>query len=127
IEAQHATGADPAVVLSDLAEFTHYVTRLKLAPQAASHAAVSETERVRGAVFAEALSVRVLSRAWQMLLKGLGEVTEAARPLAASTARPYAARSPRAGRASGAGATTAAQAASTMPGASTCDGRMLSG
>ena len=84
IEALHATGADPAVVLADLAEFTHYVTRLKLAPEAASRAAVSETERVRGAVLAETLSVRVLSRAWQMLLKGLGEVAEASRPLAAA-------------------------------------------
>jgi DNA polymerase-3 subunit gamma/tau len=84
MEAQHATGADPVVVLTDLAEFTHYVTRLKLAPKAASHAALSETERVRGAVFAETLSVGVLSRTWQMLLKGIGEVAEASRPLAAA-------------------------------------------
>ena len=84
LQAQHETGADPAVVLSDLAEFTHYVTRLKLAPDAASQAAVSETERVRGTAFAETLSVRVLSRAWQMLLKGIQEVAQAPRPLAAA-------------------------------------------
>jgi len=84
LEAQHATGADPAIVLTELAEFTHYVTRLKLAPKAASQAALSETERVRGALFAEALSVRVLSSAWQMLLKGIGEVAQASRPLAAA-------------------------------------------
>ena len=82
--AQHEIGADPLVVLTDLAEFTHYVTRLKLAPEAASQAAVSESERVRGAALAEALSVRVLARAWQMLLKGIAEVVQAPRPLAAA-------------------------------------------
>jgi DNA polymerase-3 subunit gamma/tau len=84
IEAQHRTGADPALILTDLAEFTHYVTRLKLAPNAAAHAVASETERVRGAEFAKELSLRVLSRAWQMLLKGIPEVAQAPRPLAAA-------------------------------------------
>ena len=83
-KAQHDVGADPAVVLADLAEFTHYVTRLKLAPEAAAGAAVSETERVRGAVSAETLSVRELSRIWQMLLKGIAEVQQAGRPAAAA-------------------------------------------
>jgi DNA polymerase III subunit gamma/tau len=84
IEAQHQTGADPATVLSDLADFVHYVTRLKLAPNAAMHEAISETERVRGVAFAEALSLRELSRAWQMLAKGIQEVALVARPLSAA-------------------------------------------
>ncbi len=84
IEAQHRTGADPVVVLTDLADFTHYVTRLKLAPEAADQAAMSETERVRGAAFAGTLSLRELSRAWQMLSKGVLEAGEAPRPLAAA-------------------------------------------
>ena len=84
IAAQHESGADPAIVLTDLADFTHYVTRLKLAPNAAGHAAISETERVRGAAFAETLSLRVLSRAWQMLVKGIEETAEAPRPLASA-------------------------------------------
>ncbi len=84
IEAQHLTGADPETVLTDLADFTHYVTRLKLAPNAAAHAAISEAERVRGTAFAEALSLRELSRAWQMLTKGIQEVALVARPLAAA-------------------------------------------
>jgi DNA polymerase-3 subunit gamma/tau len=71
-------------VLTDLADFTHYVTRLKLAPNAAAHAAISEAERVRGTAFAEALSLRELSRAWQMLTKGIQEVALVARPLAAA-------------------------------------------
>jgi DNA polymerase-3 subunit gamma/tau len=84
IAAQYESGADPTVVLTDLAGFTHYVTRLKLAPNAAGHAAISETERVRGEAFAETLSLKVLARAWQMLLKGIEETAEAPRPLAAA-------------------------------------------
>ena len=80
MDAQHAAGADPSIVLTDLADFCHYVTRLKLAPSAASGAAISETERVRGASFAEALSIRELARAWQILVKGIEEVGLAARP-----------------------------------------------
>jgi len=84
IAAQIGAGADPATVLTDLAEFTHFVTRLKLAPNAASQAAASESERVRGAAFAETLSLRTLSLAWQMLLKGIAEVSEAPRPAIAA-------------------------------------------
>src|SRR5436309_10436002 len=81
---QYDTGADPAVVLADLAEFTHFVTRIKIVPSVADDVALAETERARGRAFAEKLSMRVLSRTWQMLLKGVAEVEEAARPLAAA-------------------------------------------
>ncbi|MFI0845222.1 DNA polymerase III subunit gamma/tau [Mesorhizobium sp. IMUNJ 23232] len=82
--AQYDTGADPATVLTDLAEFTHFVTRLRFVPSAASDASLTEDERKRGAAFAEALSVKVLSRAWQMLLKGIPEVQSSNRPVAAA-------------------------------------------
>jgi DNA polymerase-3 subunit gamma/tau len=81
---QYDAGADPAAILSDLASFTHLVTRLKLVPGAASDAALSEAERKRGATFAGGLSMRTLSRAWQMLLKGIAEVQAAPRPVAAA-------------------------------------------
>ncbi|MDN5926880.1 MAG: DNA polymerase III subunit gamma/tau [Hyphomicrobiales bacterium] len=81
---QYDAGADPAVVLTDLAEFTHLVTRLRFVPEAARDASLTEDERTRGAAFAEKLSVRVLSRAWQMLLKGIGETEGAARPAGAA-------------------------------------------
>ncbi len=84
LQDQFQTGAEPLVVLADLAEFTHFVTRLKIAPDAAAQAAVSETERTRGKAMAESLSVRVLSRAWQMLLRGLAETAQAERSLAAA-------------------------------------------
>jgi len=82
--AQYDSGADPATVLTDLAEFNHLVTRLKFVPDAAGDASLSEDERVRGADFAGRLSVRVLSRSWQMLLKGITEVQGATRPASAA-------------------------------------------
>ncbi len=81
---QYDTGADPAVVLADLAEFTHFVTRVKIVPAVADDVSLAEVERTRGRAFAEKLSMRVLSRAWQMLLKGITEVEAAGRPLAAA-------------------------------------------
>ncbi len=84
LRAQYDTGADPAAVLTDLAEFTHLVTRFRFVPSAADDVALTETERKRGLDFAEKLSVRVLSRAWQMLLKGIPEVQTSNRPVSAA-------------------------------------------
>ena len=84
LRAQYDAGADPVAVLNDLADFTHFVTRLRFVPSAANDAALSEQERQRGLSFSTALSVRVLSRAWQMLLKGIPEVQTSSRPVGAA-------------------------------------------
>nr|WP_319515617.1 DNA polymerase III subunit gamma/tau [uncultured Cohaesibacter sp.] len=84
LKGQYDIGAEPAVVLSDLADFVHLVTRLKLTPDASSEAAATEAEKTRGRDFSTHLSVRVLSRAWQMLIKGLAEVQSSPRPLASA-------------------------------------------
>ncbi|MHA7775112.1 DNA polymerase III subunit gamma/tau [Roseibium sp. M-1] len=84
LQAQYEVGADPAIVLTDLADFTHLVTRMKVAPKSADEASVTEAERARGRDYAEQLSVRLLSRAWQILLKGVQEVQAASKPLAAA-------------------------------------------
>jgi DNA polymerase-3 subunit gamma/tau len=84
LRGQYDIGADPAVALSDLAEFTHFVTRVKIVPAVADDLSFAENERLRARAFAEKLSMRVLSRAWQMLLKGIAEVEAAGRPLAAA-------------------------------------------
>ncbi len=84
LQAQYEVGADPAIVLTDLADFTHLVTRMKVAPKSADEASVTEAERARGREFAEKISVRLLSRAWQILLKGVQEVQAATKPLAAA-------------------------------------------
>jgi DNA polymerase-3 subunit gamma/tau len=84
LRAQYDIGADPGVILSDLAEFTHFVTRVKVVPSVADDVSLSEAERKRGREFATQLSMRVLSRTWQMLLKGVGEVQSSGRPVAAA-------------------------------------------
>jgi DNA polymerase-3 subunit gamma/tau len=80
----YEAGADPIVVLQDLLDLTHWLTRCKLTPDVLQQPQVPEAERKRGGALAEGLSLPVLSRAWQMLLKGLGEAQYAPQPLAAA-------------------------------------------
>ncbi|MGV1906652.1 DNA polymerase III subunit gamma/tau [Agrobacterium cavarae] len=82
--AQYEAGASPVVVLNDLADFTHLVTRMKYVPDAVEDPSLSEVERVRGAEFAESVAVSTLSRIWQMLLKGIPEAENASRPAGAA-------------------------------------------
>jgi DNA polymerase-3 subunit gamma/tau len=80
----HDFGADPSEVLAGLAEFVHLVTRLKLMPDAARDVSLTPEERTRGQRFSQELSIPVLTRAWQLLLKGLREVKDSPRPLVAA-------------------------------------------
>ena len=75
-------GADPVVVLQDLLELTHWVTRLKVAPDAAASSA--DSERAQGLAMAGKLSMASLTRAWSLLLKGLQETLAAPSPLRAA-------------------------------------------
>nr|WP_285801507.1 DNA polymerase III subunit gamma/tau [Falsiruegeria litorea] len=74
LSAQYAEGADPLAVLRDLAEITHWVSVVKITPDAAEDPTISPDERARGSQMAAALPMRVLTRMWQMLLKALEEV-----------------------------------------------------
>jgi DNA polymerase-3 subunit gamma/tau len=77
-------GADPLVVMQDLLETTHFLTRVKVAPGAEGFFDGGSAEAARAVTMAGKLTVASLSRAWQMLLKGLLEVRDAANPLAAA-------------------------------------------
>ncbi|MSP89905.1 MAG: DNA polymerase III subunit gamma/tau, partial [Alphaproteobacteria bacterium] len=81
----YRAGADPVVLVQDLMELTHWLTRVKVAPQASADisAGASETEIKRGGEMAGKLSIATLTRAWQLLLKGLAEVQHAPLPLQA--------------------------------------------
>ena len=83
-EAQYAMGADPATILADLAELTHWVTRMKFVAAAQEDVAFSAQLRVRGHEAAEQLSTRILSRVWQLLLAGHDEVNRAMNAKAAA-------------------------------------------
>jgi len=77
IGAQYAAGADPMAVLRDLAEVAHWVSMVKLTPEAADDPTVGPDERARGLDFAGRLPMRALARMWQMLLKALDEIAGA--------------------------------------------------
>ena len=84
LEALHKDGAEPAQVLADLADTVHTATRIKLAGPEAAGEALSAEERRRATALAGQLSIPLLARAWQMLLKGLDEVARAPDQLAAA-------------------------------------------
>ena len=75
--AQYAAGADPMAVLRDLAEITHWISVVKITPDAADDPTVSPDERSRGLQMASDLPMRAMTRMWQMLLKALDEVASA--------------------------------------------------
>jgi len=81
---QYRMGADPALVLADLLDLTYWLTRLKYVPSAADDITVAEAQRKHGREVAQTLSIRILSRAWQVLLKGHAETLAAHNPVAAA-------------------------------------------
>ncbi len=84
LSAQYADGADPLAVLRDLAEITHWLSVSQITPEASADPTLSPEERDRGAQLAQALPMRVLTRAWQMLLKALEEVAQSPSPMMAA-------------------------------------------
>ncbi|MGH7030833.1 MAG: DNA polymerase III subunit gamma/tau [Stellaceae bacterium] len=80
----HAEGADPLLVLQDLLDLGHFLTRLKLAPDAGSGDPIAEGDRERARPLADMLTMPALARLWQMLLKGLAEVQTAPSPIQAA-------------------------------------------
>src|SRR5271166_906601 len=84
MRALYHAGADPADLLIEVAEFCHFVTRMKIAPNAADDPATGENEREQAREFAGKLTLGALTRAWQILLKGVGDVKDSPRPLASA-------------------------------------------
>ena len=77
LSSQYADGADPMAVMRDIAEITHWISVIRITPEAADDPTVSPDERARGREMAEKLSMPVLTRMWQMALKALEEVANA--------------------------------------------------
>jgi DNA polymerase-3 subunit gamma/tau len=75
--ALYALGADPGAVVQDLLEITHWLSRLKVKPEAASSLGLAAQAAECAQALAAATSLPALARAWQMLLKGVDEVRTA--------------------------------------------------
>lgn len=82
--ALYDSGADPTTIITDLAELTHLVTRIKIVPSAADDPVLTPDERSRGAELAQKLGLRVLTRTWQILSKGLAEISQSGNGLQAA-------------------------------------------
>jgi DNA polymerase-3 subunit gamma/tau len=80
----HRDGAEPLQILGDLAEAVHTATRAKLLGAEAAGEGLSAEERRRAADLGGRLSTPLMSRAWQILLKGLDEASEAPNAMAAA-------------------------------------------
>jgi DNA polymerase-3 subunit gamma/tau len=80
MEALYQGGADPLTVIQDLLDLSHFVTRLKLVPDAGAGDPMEAGDRERAKPLAAKLAMPVLARAWQMLLKGIEEVQTAPSP-----------------------------------------------
>lgn len=76
-------GAEPLQLLADMAEAVHLTTRVKVTGGQQQNQGLSEAERNKAQDFASGLSLPVLGRAWQVLLKGLEEADAAPQPIAA--------------------------------------------
>ncbi len=81
---QYDQGADPLTLMTDLAEFCHLVTRMRYVPALFSDLSLSEDERTSGKELSEKVGLRILSRTWQMLLKGIEETAASNRPIQAA-------------------------------------------
>src|SRR5262249_54172068 len=84
LDGLYQSGADPLIILQDLLDLSHFLTRLKLAPAAGAGDPIVEGDRERARPLAGKLAMPVLARAWQMLLKGLEEVQVAPSPIQAA-------------------------------------------
>ena len=77
LDGLYGDGADPLEVLGDLAEAVHAATRIKVAGAAGESEVLSGEELRRASGLAEGLSIPLLARVWQMLLKGIEEAGKA--------------------------------------------------
>jgi DNA polymerase-3 subunit gamma/tau len=77
----HNQGADPQILLNDLMEIVHYITRVAAAPQLASDVHYSPREQENAKRLTQALSIPALTRAWQILLKGAEEMRQTSQAL----------------------------------------------
>jgi len=84
LKADYRDGSDPLILLQDLLEVVHWQTRIKVSPAVLEEPSASEIDKVRGERLNQKLSMATLTRAWQMLLKGVAEVQSAPMPIQAA-------------------------------------------
>lgn len=81
IAEQYKNSANPTSILHDLVDVTHMLMRAKIVPATISSEMLSENERKLCEKLSSSISIAVLSRMWQMLIKGISELNNAPMPL----------------------------------------------
>ena len=67
-------GADPGIIIQDLLEIVHWLSRLVLTPEISKEPGVSQIDKEKGLELSKKLDMSELSQTWQMLLKGYQEL-----------------------------------------------------
>ncbi len=71
---QHRNGANPLTIIQDLINITHLLAKIKIVPETINDASLSENEKDFCSRIAPNIAIATLSKIWQMLIKGLGEL-----------------------------------------------------
>ena len=71
---QYTNGATSLVVLQDLINITHDLAKVKIVPQILNSTTLSEIEKQIFTDLSQKTSLAVLSKIWQMLIKGVSEL-----------------------------------------------------
>ena len=74
VSKQYTFGATPIVILQDLINITHDMAKVKIVPSLLSSTSLSEVERNTFMNLSETSSLAILSKIWQMLIKGISEL-----------------------------------------------------
>lgn len=77
----YKNGANPTAVINDLINITHMLTKVLLIPAFANDEKLSETEKLFLKETSAKTNIALLSKIWQMLIKGLGELQTAPVPI----------------------------------------------
>lgn len=77
ISEQYTNGATPMIVLQDLINITHDLAKVKIIPALLNSTSLSEIEKKTFATLSTSCSLAVLSKIWQMLIKGIAEINMA--------------------------------------------------
>lgn len=74
VTSQYTNGATPMIILQDLINITHDMAKIKIVPQLINSTSLSEVEKNTFEVLSQTSSLAILSKIWQMLIKGIGEL-----------------------------------------------------
>lgn len=74
LASQYKNGANPTTLLQDLVNITHTIAKAKIIPASAEDDSLSENEKDLCQRLSGSVSIAILSKIWQMMIKGISEL-----------------------------------------------------